>query len=70
MVKSSTNQEKCARLSLAEREDLAIAREQGQSMRAIAESPGSPSSISREIQCEQTAAVSSLSWVVKRSGMT
>jgi IS30 family transposase len=52
MFKSSTNQEKCyAHLSLAEREEIAIALEQGQSMRSIAETLGrSPSSISREIK--------------------
>jgi IS30 family transposase len=52
MVNSSTNQEKSyTHLSLAEREEIAIAREQGQSIRAIAESLGrSPSSVSREIK--------------------
>jgi RHS repeat-associated protein len=49
MVKSSTNQEKCyAHLSLAEREEIAVALEQGQSMRSIAFSLGrSPSTIRR-----------------------
>ncbi|MDR2403603.1 MAG: helix-turn-helix domain-containing protein, partial [Spirochaetaceae bacterium] len=52
MVKSSTTQENCyAHLSLPEREEIAIALEQGQSMRSIAFSPGrSPSSVSREIK--------------------
>jgi IS30 family transposase len=52
MVKSTTNQEKCySHLSLAEREEIAIALEQGQSLRSIAFSLGrSPSSVSREIQ--------------------
>ncbi|MDR2305259.1 MAG: helix-turn-helix domain-containing protein, partial [Treponema sp.] len=41
MVNSSTNQEKCyAHLSLAEREEIAVALEQGQSMRSIAFSLG------------------------------
>jgi IS30 family transposase len=41
MLKSSTNQEKCyTHLSLAEREEIAIALEQGRS----------PSSVSREIK--------------------
>jgi hypothetical protein len=39
MVKSNTNQVKCyTRLSLAEREKIAIALEQGRSIRSIAES--------------------------------
>jgi IS30 family transposase len=52
MVNSNTNQEKSyAHLSLAEREEIAIAREQGQSIRSIATSLGrSPSSVSREIK--------------------
>jgi IS30 family transposase len=51
MVKSNTNQEKCyTHLSLAEREEIAIALEHGQSLRSIAFSLGrSPSSVSREI---------------------
>jgi IS30 family transposase len=50
MVKFSTNQEKrYAHLSLAEREEIAVALEQGQSLRSIALSLGrSPSSVSRE----------------------
>jgi IS30 family transposase len=52
MVKSSTNQEKYyTHLSLAEREEIAVALEQGRSMPSIALSLGrSPSSVSREIQ--------------------
>jgi IS30 family transposase len=51
MFKSTTNQKKCyAHLSLAERKEIAIALEQGRSLRSIAESLGrSPSSVSREI---------------------
>jgi IS30 family transposase len=52
MLKSGTIQGKCyTHLSLAEREELAVALEQGQSLRSIAESlGGSPFSISREIK--------------------
>ncbi|MDR3356769.1 MAG: helix-turn-helix domain-containing protein [Spirochaetaceae bacterium] len=52
IAKSSTNQEKSyTHLSLAEREEIAIAREQGQSVRSIAESlDRNPSSVSREIK--------------------
>jgi IS30 family transposase len=52
MAKSTTNQQKCyTHLSLAEREEIAIALEQGRSIRSIAVSLGrSPSSVSREIQ--------------------
>jgi IS30 family transposase len=52
MTKSSTNQEKIyTHLSPAEREEIAIALEQGRSIRSIAESLGrSPSSVSREIK--------------------
>jgi IS30 family transposase len=52
MVKSTTNREKCyTHLSLAEREEIAIALEQGQSLRSIAFSLGrSPSSVSREVK--------------------
>jgi IS30 family transposase len=52
MVNSTTNQEKSyTRLSLAEREEIAVALEQGRSLRSIAESlDRSPSSVSREIK--------------------
>jgi IS30 family transposase len=52
MPKSTTIQEKCyTHLSLAEREEIAVALEQGRSLRSIAGSLNrSPSSISREIQ--------------------
>jgi IS30 family transposase len=52
MVRSNTNQEKCyIHLSFAEREEIAIALAQGQSMCSIAGSPGrSLSSASREIR--------------------
>jgi hypothetical protein len=52
MVNYNTNQEKSyAHLSLAEREEIAIALEQGQSIRSVAASLGrSPSSVSREIK--------------------
>jgi IS30 family transposase len=52
MFNSSTCQVKCyTRLSLAEREEIAVALEQGRAVRSIAESPGrSPSPVSREIK--------------------
>jgi IS30 family transposase len=52
MINSSTIQGKCyTHLSLAEREEIAIALEQGQSLRSIAESLGrSPSSVSQEVK--------------------
>jgi IS30 family transposase len=52
MPKSGTIQGNCyTHLSPAEREEIAIALEQGQSLRSIAESLGrSPSSINREIK--------------------
>jgi IS30 family transposase len=51
MHKSTTYQVKChSHLSLAEWEDIAIALEQGRSIRSTAESLGrNPSSVSREI---------------------
>jgi hypothetical protein len=52
MSKSTTIPEKCyTHLSLAEREEIAIAREQGQSLQSIANSLGrSPSTVSRELR--------------------
>jgi IS30 family transposase len=52
MFKSSTNQEICyTHLSLAEREEIAIALEHDQSLRSIARSLArSPSSVCRELQ--------------------
>jgi IS30 family transposase len=52
MVNSTTNQEKSyTHLSPAEREEIAIALEQGRSIRSVAESLGrSPSAVSREIK--------------------
>jgi hypothetical protein len=52
MVKSITNQEECyTHFTLAEREEIAIDRERGESMSFIAKSLNrSPSSVSREIR--------------------
>ncbi|MDR0400200.1 MAG: helix-turn-helix domain-containing protein [Treponema sp.] len=57
MLKSSTNQEICStHLSPAEREEIAIAPEQGQSLRSIARSLArSPSSVCREAPSKHPA---------------